>query len=420
MRDDAARRRAPAPLPTLPPDTATPEVPQLLVVAAGVAWRLLLLAVVGVLLGYVALRLRLVVIPFLLAVALAAVLWDLTSRLARAMPRSAAALVVTLGSTTLLGAVIYFVVRAVTDQYDELVESTTAGLDEVQALLGRFGVDRLQIDDLQEQALQALQDNQERITAGVLSGASVLAEVVGGLLLTVVLLFFCLRDGRVMWEWAVRLVPRIGPTVDVGGRAALGTLSAYLRGTAILGAFDAVLIGLALLLLGVPLAVPLAALVFLGGFIPLVGATLTGAVAVLVALVTEGPVTAGLALLAVIVVQQVESQVLGPVVLGRTLELHPVAVTASLTAGAVLGGVLGAAASVPVTAAMWAVVRALRPDVPTPRLVGQPVEVVAEQVSEQDDAGLVGGTNTQDPLADEGTTTGEAAGRAAADPDRDT
>jgi predicted PurR-regulated permease PerM len=97
-----------------------------------------------------------------------------------------------------------------------------------------------------------------------------------------VLLFFCLRDGRQMWEWFVHQVPRVGPQVDLAGRAALGTMAGYLRGTAILGAFDAVFIGLALLVLGVPLVVPLAALVFLGGFIPLVGATLTGAVAVLV------------------------------------------------------------------------------------------------------------------------------------------
>jgi putative heme transporter len=392
-------------------------VPVGLKVAAGVAWRLLLLAAVGLLLGLVAWRLRLVVIPFLLAIALASILWSRTTQLARLLPRSVAALLVTLASTALLGGALYAVVRAVADQYDELVTSTAAGLDEVQDLLARFGVDRARLDELQEQAVESLQNNQERITAGVVSGASVLAELVAGLLLTVVLLFFCLRDGRSMWEWAVRLVPRAGATIDVGGRAALGTLSAYLRGTAILGAFDAVFIGLALVVLGVPLAVPLAALVFLGGFIPLIGATLTGAVAVLVALVTEGPVTAGFVLLAVVVVQQVESQVVAPVVLGRTLELHPVAVTASLTAGAVLGGVLGAAASVPLVAALWAVVRALRPDAETPRLVGAPVDVVAERVSDQDDAGLVGGGDAPDPLRHDGTSAADAAARAGADHD---
>jgi putative heme transporter len=138
--------------------------------------------------------------------------------------------------------------------------------------------------------------------------------------------------------------------------------------------------------------------VFLGGFIPLIGATLTGAVAVLVALVTEGPVTAGLVLLAVIVVQQIESQVIAPVVLGRTLELHPVAVTASLTAGAVLGGVLGAAASVPLVAALWAVVRALRTDEPSPKLVGAPVDLVADRAA--DDALAATGEPTEgDPRA---------------------
>jgi predicted PurR-regulated permease PerM len=428
LRDAAIKRREAAdPLaaaragsvPLAPPETA-PEVPVGLRVAAGIAWRLVLLAVVGLLLCYVALRLRLIVIPFLLAIALASILWGQTSQLARVLPRSLAALLVTLGSTTLLGAALYLVGRAIGDQYDELVESTAAGLDEVQDLLARFGVEGVRLDELQEQGFQTLEDNQDRITAGVLSGATVLAEVVAGLLLTVVLLFFCLRDGRSMWEWTVRLVPRIGQSVDVGGRAALGTLSSYLRGTAVLGAFDAVALGVVLLLLGVPLAVPLAALVFLGGFIPLIGATLTGAVAVLVALVTEGPVTAGLVLLAVVVIQQVEGQVLAPVVLGRTLELHPVAVTAALTTGAVLGGVLGAAASVPLVAALWAVVRALRPDVPTPRLVGAPVDVVAESVSDTEDAGLVGGRDEPDPLARDGSTTGEAAAHAAADGDAQT
>jgi len=355
---------------TPPPSTS---VPPGLVAAAGIAWRLLLLGVVGLLVGLVALRLRLVVIPFVLAVALASVLWGQTSQLARVLPRSLAALVVTLSSTAILGSVLYLVVRAVTEQYDELVTSTQGGLDQVQDLLARFGVDRDRLDELQVQAFAALDDNSDRITAGLLSGATVLAELVVGLLLTVVLLFFCLRDGRQMWEWAVHVVPGIGPRVDLGGRAALGTLSGYLRGTAVLGAFDALFIGLALLLLGVPLVVPLSALVFLGGFVPLIGATLTGAVAVLVALVTNGPVTAGLVLLAVVAVQQVESQVVAPVVLGRTLELHPVAVTASLTAGAVLGGVLGAAACVPLVAAIWAVIRALRPESPTPPLDGAPV-----------------------------------------------
>ena len=349
-------------------------VPGGLVVAAGLAWRLLLLIVVGLLLGIVALRLRLVVLPFLLAVALAAILGGQTTSLARLLPRSLAALLVTASATVLLGSSVFLVVRAVTGQWDELVASTALGIDEVQDLLAGVGLDRAQLEELQLQAVSALQDNQERITAGLLSGAGIVAELITGLLLTVVLLFFCLRDGRQMWEWFVSQVPRVGPQVDLGGRAALGTMAGYLRGTAILGAFDAVFIGLALLVLGVPLVVPLAALVFLGGFIPLVGATLTGAVAVLVALVTEGPITAGLVLLAVVVVQQVESQAVAPVVLGRALELHPVAVTTSLTAGAVLGGVLGAAISVPLLAALWAVVRALRPQDTTPALVGGPVD----------------------------------------------
>jgi predicted PurR-regulated permease PerM len=336
-------------------------VPRGLAVAAGVVWRLALLVVAGVVVLSVLLRLRLVVVPLVVAVALAAVLAGETARLSRLLPRSVAALLVTVSATALLGAVVWWVVRAVRGQWDELVAGVSSGVDEVQQLLTERGVDTASIEQLQEQVLQALGDNQDKVASGVLSGATVLAEVLAGLALVVVLLFFLLRDGPAMWLWALRQLPQPG-RVDVAGRAALGTLAGYLRGTAVLGAFDAVGIGTALAVLGVPLAVPLAALVFLGGFVPLVGATLTGAVAVLVALVAKGPVTAGLVLAAVVVVQQLESQVLAPVVLGRTLELHPVAVVVALSTGGVLAGILGAAAAVPLTASAWAVVRALRAD----------------------------------------------------------
>jgi predicted PurR-regulated permease PerM len=252
----------------------------------------------------------------------------------------------------------------VADDVDELQEGVSGGLDRLRDYLAGFGIDAIRLSELQDSALRALQDNQQSLTTGVVSGATIVAETLAGFFLFVVMLFFLLRDGRGLWAWSLDRLPQDRrQAVDVGGRAALSSLAAYLRGTAIIATVDAVLIGIALAALGVPLVLPLAVLVFLGAFIPVVGSSIAGAVAVLVALVAEGPVTAGLALIAVVVVQQVEGDVLAPVVFGRALSLHPLVVIVALTAGAVVGGVLGAAAAVPLVAAGWAVVRAVRPGV---------------------------------------------------------
>ena len=349
-----------------PPGTARAAVtrtPPRLAATAGLSGRLLVILAAVAVLGYVAILLRLVVLPLVLGAAVAAILVGLVDRLSRGrLPRSAAALAVTLGSTGLVLATIGLVAAGVGGQVQELRSSLDGGLTRLREYLGDLGIDEEQLGRLQDSATQAITDNQQVLTSGVVSGATLLAEVVAGFFLFVVVLFFFLRDGRQMWAWVVARQPRQhAPAVDAGGQAALSTFAAYLRGTAVIALADAVLIGIALLVLGVPLVLPLALLVFLGAFIPVVGSAVAGSVAVLVALVTEGPVTAGLALAAVVVVQQVEGDVLAPVVFGRALSLHPLVVVVALTAGAVLGGVLGAAVSVPLVAAAWAVVRAVRP-----------------------------------------------------------
>lgn len=346
------------------PPRRTP-VPGGLATAASFAWRLLLVLVAVFVVGYLLLRVRLVVIPFVLAAAIAALLYRQVDWLdEHRLPRSLASLLVTLGWTAGAIGVVVLVGMTVSDEVDELVSSVSAGFERLREYLAGFGIDALRLSQLQESAADALRENQQSLTTGVVTGATLVVEIVAGFFLFVVMLFFLLRDGRGMWSWVLDRLPEgKRPNTDAGGRAALTSLSAYLRGTAIIASFDAVVIGIALALLGVPLVVPLAMLVFLGAFIPVVGSTLAGAVAVLVALVSEGPVTAGLALLAVVGVQQVEGDVLAPIVFGRTLSLHPLVVLVALTSGAVVGGILGAAASVPLVAAAWAVVRAVRPAV---------------------------------------------------------
>jgi predicted PurR-regulated permease PerM len=340
-------------------------VPGGLATAAAFAWRLLLVIAATYVVAYVLLRVRLVVVPLVLGAAIAALLYRQVDWLDRhRLPRSLSALLVTLGWTLGLIGALVLVGMTVSEEVDELTAGISGGLERLRDYLAGFGVDALRLSQLQESAAQALRDNQQTLTTGVVTGATVVAELLAGFFLFVVVLFFLLRDGRGIWAWALARLPgdKRDP-VDAGGRAALTTLAAYLRGTAIIASVDAVVIGIALALLGVPLVVPLAVLVFLGAFIPVVGSSLAGAVAVLVALVSEGPITAGLTLAAVVIVQQVEGDVLAPVVFGRALSLHPLVVVVALTGGAVVGGILGAAASVPLVAAVWAVIRAVRPEV---------------------------------------------------------
>ena len=309
--------------------------------------------------------LRLVILPVVLGAAVAALLVRQVDWLSRdRVPRSAAALFVTLGWTAVVLTAVGLVAAGVSGQVAQVGESLQGGLAQLRDYLGDLGINREQLASLQQSATESLNDNREVLTSGVISGATLLAEFLVGAFLFVVVLFFFLRDGRAMWVWVVARQPEAhAAAIDASGRAALLTLAAYLRGTAVIALADATLIGLALLLLGVPLVLPLSVLVFLGAFIPVVGSVVAGSVAVLVALITEGPVTAGLALLAVVVVQQVEGDVLAPLVFGRALSLHPLVVVVALTGGAVLAGVLGAAVSVPLVAAAWAVIRVVRPSV---------------------------------------------------------
>lgn len=362
-RPDRAPTSAPPPSPA--PRAAAAGLPDGLVTTAAFAWRVLLVLAAVVVVSFVLLQLRLVVIPLVLGAAVAGLLFRQVDWLSgHRLPRSAAALLVTLGWTAIVLGVITFVGFGVSSQADDLSTSVADGITRLREYLGTFGVDEVQLAELQESAAASLRENQQALTTGAVTGAVIVAEVLAGFFLFVVVLFFFLRDGRSMWSWVLdRLPDRRRTTIDAGGRAALTTLAAYLRGTGIIAAVDAVAIGIALLVLGVPLVLPLALLVFLGAFIPVVGSALAGSVAVLVALVTEGPVTAGLVLVAVVVIQQVEGDVLAPVVFGRALSLHPLVVVVALTGGAVVGGILGAAASVPLVAAVWAVVRAVAPGV---------------------------------------------------------
>ncbi|RJT96533.1 AI-2E family transporter [Arthrobacter frigidicola] len=328
--------------------------------AAQTAAQVLLLLTLFTVVIYALIQVRLVVIPLLLALILASAIGPFVSWLRRKGWSSTLAtglsFVVLLA---LIGGLLAGVVFAIIGQTDALVSSALQGVDQ---LIDRVQDGPVPVNDAQLQAARdAVVDFATSSTAGTtaLAGLSAATSFLTGMLLMVVILFFFLKDGEKIWAFILRAFrnTRLVKARKVGEQS-VAVLGGYVRGTAIVAAVDAFFIGLALVILGVPLALPLAAIVFIGAFIPLVGATLAGALATIIALVTNGHVTALIVLGVVILVNQLEGNFLQPVVMGHTLSVHPLVILVALTAGTVLAGIIGAILSVPLTAVAWAGVKA--------------------------------------------------------------
>jgi len=315
---------------------------------------LALLAVVAVAVLAVT-RLTVVVVPVLIALVLACAIHPVVSWLRRhGLPSIVATWLALLGILAVFGGVMTAVVRAVAGQWDELAEQATSGFGELQDLLTGlpFEISDQQIADAREAVTGFLTSSS--FGAGALAGVSATVTFVTGLVLTGVVLFFFLKDGPRIWEFVLR--PFDGEGYARGrrvGDATVTTMGGYLRGTAIVAAVDAIGIGIGLVVMGVPLAIPLAVLVFLLAFIPLVGAVTAGALAALVTLVANGPVDALIVVGIVIAVNQLEGNFLQPVVMARSLALHPLVILVAVTVGTVLAGITGAVLAVPVAAAVW-------------------------------------------------------------------
>ncbi|MEV4844348.1 AI-2E family transporter [Micromonospora matsumotoense] len=239
-------------------------------------------------------------------------------------------------------------------QFGELSQQLDEGLQRSRD----FVTETLPVSDAQlDKLVQQVRDGLGGSAPDPVGGARTAAEAAGSTLLALVLLFFLLKDGRSMWHWVLRRMTGPNRTVTAeAGRAGWRTLGSYSRGTMLIAAIDALGIGLALVLLGVPLALPLALITFLGGFVPIIGATVAGAIAVLVALAANGPTTALLVLAAVIAVQQIEGNLLEPLVMKRQVQLHPAVILVVVTAGTLIAGIAGAFVSVPIAAVAYRVV----------------------------------------------------------------
>jgi predicted PurR-regulated permease PerM len=355
----------PAPVVVVQPRTPTTDdrIPAGVRTAGAWAWRIILfIAAVYLLLRVISL-LRIVVVPVVVAVLLAALFQPVTAWLRRrGVPRSLASGLVLITALVVVFGGLSLIVQTFISQLDTLTSQVTDGINEVQRWLaqGPMHITQTQLNNGIEQLQNAITNNRSALTSGALSTATTLGEVVTGFFLTLFTLFFFLRDGAQIWTFLCRLLPRDArvPTAR-SGHYAWHTLVSYVHATVLVAFVDAAGIGIGLAVMRIPLALPLAALVFIGAFIPVVGATVTGAVAVLVALVTQGPVSALIILAVVIAVQQLEGHVLQPLIMGRAVALHPLAVILAIATGVVVAGIVGGLVAVPLLAVLNTAIRYL-------------------------------------------------------------
>lgn len=357
----------PAVPPPARPDPAT-AVPWGMRVAAEAGWRLLVLAGTIWVLMRVISAVQLVVLAFVAALLITALLQPTVARLRRhGVPRGLATALAAILGFVIMGLVGWFVVWQVMENIDNLSDQIQDGIEELRIWLLKspFHVTEDQINDIAKNLREAIGANTEQITSAGLEGVTVVIESLTGILLTVFATLFLLYDGKRIWQWTLKLVPAAArPGVAGAGPRAWQTLTAYVRGTVVVALIDAIFIGLGIFFLGVPMAVPLAVLIFLFAFIPLVGAVVSGALAVVVALVTQGVFTAVMTLVVVLAVQQIEGHILQPFILGRAVRVHPLAVVLSVAAGGLVAGIGGAVVAVPLVAVTNTVVTYLnRPSV---------------------------------------------------------
>jgi len=340
---------------------ASGAVPRGVRIAAAWSWRWLVIAGAAAVVIWLVMVFSLVVIPVLVAILLAALLMPLLNLMVRArFPRW---LAVTLSMLALLAVMALLVVLIVTQLRSglgDLTHRTVAAYDQFLAFLAGppFSLSRDEVAGYISQFSEMLQRDSSVLWSGALSVGSTLGHVLTGLLLTLFSTLFFLISGPAIWAWFLRLMPRLSrPAIDGAGQAAWVSVGQYARVQVFVAFVDAVGIGVGAAILQLPLAIPIAVLVFLGSFIPFFGAIITGGFAAFIALIYGGPVAALVMLGIVILVQQVESHVLQPLVMGTAVKLHPLAVVLTVAAGSIVGGIAGALFAVPLVAALNSIVR---------------------------------------------------------------
>ncbi len=342
---------------------AAAAVPYPLQVAAAVSWRVLAVAGMVVVVGYVVIALRVVVVPVAVALLLTALLGPVVDWLTRhRVPRGLATLVVLIAGLTLIGGLLAFVIQAFVAGLPALQVQVATSIQAIRVWLQDppFGLPPVNLQSLLDSLSGSVSANRHAITSGVLSTAFTVGQYLTGAALALFTLIYFLYGGRSMWRFLLGVVPRsVRGRVDAAGQRGFASLVGFIRATVLVAMVDAVGIGIGLVAVGAPLVAPLAALTFLAAFIPVIGAVLSGVVAVLVVLVAKGGVAALIVLGVVIGVQQLEGNVLQPLLMGRAVELNGMAVVLAVAVGSVLAGIAGALLSVPLLALLNAGIRGL-------------------------------------------------------------
>lgn len=336
------------------PREVTDSIPFGVRLAAGWSWRLLLIGGVLAVVVFLIIQLRLIVIPILVAVLIGALLVPFSGFLQKHLwPKWLAVTTAMLSALIVVGGLLTLGITQIVRGSDELAAQSLVAWDQFREWLleGPFHITESQLNDWVDQIIQSVQQDTGVLVSGALSLSSSLGHFLAGMLLALFATLFILIDGRGIWNWIVGIFPRRGrAAIDGAGQAGWTTLQNFVKVQILVATIDAIGIGLGAFFLGVPLAVPIAILVFLGSFIPIVGAVATGALAVFVALVYNGPVIALIMLGIVLLVQQVEGHVLQPLIMGTAVKVHPLGVVVAVATGSLLAGIPGALFAVPVAA----------------------------------------------------------------------
>ena len=363
LRDE--RRAEPVPITPGRSNFSRAQVPWGLDLAAAWGWRFLVIVAAGYVVFWAVGFFAVVVLPVVIALLITALVSPVVNGMHRmGMPRGLASILVVLAGIGFVAALLTFAGQQVANGANDLADQTVKGLDEIKHWLktGPLHASDTQINQYISRAQKAITPSTDggSILGRVTEVGTALGHVLAGFFIVLFSTYFFLADGERIWAWIVRLAPRAGRQhVDSSGRVAWISLTQFVRATVIVAATDALGIMTGAAILGVPFVLAIGVLVFLGAFIPMVGATVAGIVAILVALVAQGPITALLMLAVVILVQQIEGHVLQPFLMGRWVSVHPLGVIIAIGCGVLVAGIPGALVAVPLAAAVNAVVQHL-------------------------------------------------------------
>lgn len=345
------------------PRNADLEVRYGLRVAAGYAWRFIVVAIAVYAIFIVLGRIKFVGVALFVGLVISALLRPVADRLNRFLPRGLAVAVAMLLGVALVAGVFTFIISSVAGQSATLTAQFSDGVTEIEHWLqnGPLHMSSAQLSSAADQARSWLSEHQGTLVGQAVGQAGVAVEVLTGMALAIFCAIFFIGGGDRMWTWFLGQVPHtVRVELDRAGRAGWGTFAGYTRGIVIVAASNATLVCAALLILRVPLALPLSLLVFFATFLPVIGAPLALAVATVVALAGRGPIIALCVLVLIVVIGQFEGHVLQPLVMSRAVAIHPVVVVVSVACGTVLAGIIGAVVAVPLVSVAWAVRQTLR------------------------------------------------------------